>query len=86
MNRIKDILISQGRSQVWLADKIGRSYVVTTNYCNNKTQPSLSILRKIADVLEVDIRELLNGKAPDEDIILLSGMTIPKLESTQELN
>jgi putative transcriptional regulator len=60
MNRIKEILKIQGRSQAWLAEQIGRSYVVTTNYCNNKTQPSLFILRKIAKALDVDIRDLLS--------------------------
>jgi putative transcriptional regulator len=61
MNRIKEVLKEQGRSQAWLADQIGRSYVVTTNYCNNKTQPSIHILRKIAKALDVDVRELLIG-------------------------
>ncbi len=59
MNRIKEILTEQGRTQTWLAAKINRSYVVTTNYVNNKTQPSLTILYKIASVLKVDVRELL---------------------------
>ncbi len=59
MNCIKKILMAQGRSQVWLSDQIGKSYVVVTNYCNNKSQPSILTLRKIAEVLDVDIRELL---------------------------
>jgi putative transcriptional regulator len=59
MNRIKEILSEQGRTQIWLAKRIQRSYVVTTNYCNNKTQPSLPILYKIAAALKVDVRELL---------------------------
>lgn len=59
MNRIKDVLKEQGRSQTWLADKIGKSYVIVTNYCNNNTQPSIKILRQIALALDVDVRELL---------------------------
>lgn len=59
MNRIKDVLKEQGRSQTWLADKIGKSYVIVTNYCNNNTQPSIKILRQIAFALDVDVRELL---------------------------
>jgi putative transcriptional regulator len=59
MNCIKEILKKQGRTQIWLARKIGRSYVVTSNYCNNKTQPSILILKRMADALEVDIRDLL---------------------------
>ena len=59
MNRIKEVLKDQGRTQTWLAEKIQKSYVVVTNYCNNHTQPSLPILKKIAEVLDIDIRELL---------------------------
>ena len=51
MNRIKEILKEQGRTQTWLADRIEKSYVIVTNYCNNNSQPSLPVLNKIADVL-----------------------------------
>jgi len=59
MNRIKEVLIEQGRSQTWLADKINKSYVVVTNYCNNNTQPTILVLRQIAKALDIDVRELL---------------------------
>ena len=59
MNRIKLVLKDQGRTQTWLAEKIEKSYVVVTKYCNNHTQPSLPVLHKIAEVLDIDIRELL---------------------------
>lgn len=59
MNRIKEVLGEQGRSQKWLADQIDKSYVIVTNYCNNNTQPSLVVLNKIAQVLEVDVRDLI---------------------------
>ncbi len=59
MNRIKAVLKEQGRTQTWLAEKIGKSYVVVTKYCNNHTQPSIQVLSEIAKVLDVDVRELL---------------------------
>ena len=59
MNRIKEVLNEQGRTQTWLAEKIEKSYVVVTNYCNNNTQPSVQVLRKIAQVLDIDVRMLL---------------------------
>lgn len=59
MNRIKDILESQGRTQTWLAKQLDKSYVVVTNYCNNNKQPSIPLLYKIAEILDVDVRELL---------------------------
>ncbi|KYG83272.1 MULTISPECIES: helix-turn-helix domain-containing protein [Roseivirga] len=64
MNKIKAVLREQGRTQAWLSDKIDKSYVVTTNYVNNKTQPSIHILYRIADVLDVDVRELLVPSKP----------------------
>lgn len=59
MNCIKDVLKDQGRSQTWLAEQIDKSFVVVTNYCNNKAQPSIETLRNIAKMLDVDVRELL---------------------------
>lgn len=59
MNRIKEILKEQGRTQTWLAEKIRKSYVVVTNYCNNNSQPSIQVLTDISKVLDIDIRELL---------------------------
>ena len=59
VNRIKDILESQGRTQTWLAKQLDKSYVVVTNYCNNNKQPSIPLLYKIAEILDVDVRELL---------------------------
>lgn len=59
MNRIKEILKEQGRSQVWLAEKLDMSYLAVTRYCNNKRQPNLDVLNKIAKILGVDNRDLL---------------------------
>ncbi len=59
MNRIKEVLKKQGRSQIWLAEQIGKSYNVVTNYCNNHSQPSIPILNSISVILDVDVRELL---------------------------
>lgn len=59
MNRIKEVLKEQGRTQTWLSEKIEKSYVIVTNYCNNNAQPSIDVLRKIANILDVDVRILL---------------------------
>ncbi|MGE5406459.1 MAG: helix-turn-helix domain-containing protein [Methanosarcina sp.] len=65
MNRIKDILKEQGRTQRWLAIKLDKSFVNVSNYCNNKVQPPLDVLSEIAKVLDVDIRELLKSTKND---------------------
>ena len=61
MNRIKEVLKEQGRTQTWLSEKIEKSYVIVTNYCNNNAQPSIEVLRKIANILDVDVRILLHS-------------------------
>lgn len=59
INRIKEVLVIQGKSQVWLAEELGKSTTSITAICNNKSQPHLKDLKKIAKILDVDIRELL---------------------------
>ncbi|WP_306350624.1 helix-turn-helix domain-containing protein [Flavobacterium sp. '19STA2R22 D10 B1'] len=70
MNRIKEVLKEQGRTQTWLSEQIEKSYVIVTNYCNNNAQPSIEVLRKIANILDVDVRILLvptkNSNPEDE--------------------
>jgi len=67
MNRVKEVLKEQGRTQTWLAEKIEKSYVIVTNYCNNNAQPSIDVLRKIAKILDVDVRELLVPTKEDSE-------------------
>ncbi|PHQ65060.1 MAG: transcriptional regulator [Sulfurimonas sp.] len=59
INRIKEILVIQGKSQKWLAEKIDKTPTTVASICNNKTQPHLKGLKQIAEILDVDIRELL---------------------------
>lgn len=59
VNRIKEVLVIQGKTQVWLAEKLGKSTTSITAICNNKSQPHLKELKRIAQILDVDIRELL---------------------------
>ncbi len=62
MNRIKEVLKEQGRTQVWLAGKIGKSQGTIALYVNNKLQPTLDILFKIAECLEVNPKNLIESQ------------------------
>jgi len=59
INRIKEVLVIKGMSQKELAAKLNRNPNTITSICNNKSQPHLKDLKRIAEILEVDIRELL---------------------------
>lgn len=60
INRIKTVLADQGRTNIWLADKLGKSPTTVSRWCTNDSQPALDTLYQIAQLLEIDIRELLN--------------------------
>lgn len=59
MNRIKEVLEEKGIKQVWLADQLGKSYNIVNGYVQNRSQPSIEVLYKIAEYLNVDPRDLL---------------------------
>ena len=59
MNRIKEILERKGVSQTDLAHRLGKTFNMVNLYATNKGQPPIPILYKIAEILDVDIRELL---------------------------
>ncbi|BBI90670.1 helix-turn-helix transcriptional regulator [Tenacibaculum phage PTm1] len=59
MNRIKEVLEGKGIKQIWLAEQLGKSYNMVHSYVQNKRQPSLEDLYKIAKILNVEVNELL---------------------------
>lgn len=59
INRIKIVLVEQGRTNKWLADKLGKNTTTVSRWCTNDMQPSLETLVQISDVLNVNVRELL---------------------------
>jgi ribosome-binding protein aMBF1 (putative translation factor) len=67
MNRIKEVLEEKGIKQVWLADKLGKSYNMVNAYVQNRKQPRLEVVTDIAVILDIDIKELIvSTKAFDE--------------------
>jgi putative transcriptional regulator len=59
MNRIKEVLKEKGIKQIWLADKLGKSYNMVNGYVQNRKQPRLEILMSIAEILDIDVKDLI---------------------------
>ena len=59
VNRINLVLVEKKRTNKWLSEKMGVTPYTVSKWCTNSSQPDLSSLLKIADFLEVDIRELI---------------------------
>ncbi len=68
MNRIKEVLEEKGIKQTWLADKLGKSFNMVNSYVQNRRQPSLEVLYKIGDLLNVEAKELLIANDQVENI------------------
>lgn len=66
MNCIKEVLEDQGRTQRWLADKLGKSYNMVNAYVQNRQQPRVEILYEIAELLSVDVKDLLVSNKIEE--------------------
>ncbi len=62
MNRIKEVLEERGIKQTWLAEQLGKSFNMVNSYVQNRRQPSLEVLYKIAEILKVDVKDLIISK------------------------
>ena len=63
INRLKAVLADANQTNKWLAEQLGKDPVTVSKWCTNTTQPDLQTLSKIAELLNVDIRELLISTA-----------------------
>ena len=59
INRIKVVLVEKKRTNKWLAEQLGVNPTTVSKWCTNSSQPDLGNLLKIADLLGIDIKELL---------------------------
>ena len=61
INRIKEGLVEQKRTNKWLAEQLKKDPATVSKWCTNTSQPGLETLLQIANVLNVDVKELLNS-------------------------
>ena len=59
MNRIKVTLVEKQKTNRWLAEQLGKSENTISRWCSNKSQPSIAQLQEIANLLDVDVRNLI---------------------------
>ena len=61
INRLKLVLVEKKRTAKWLAEELKKAPATVSKWCTNSSQPSLETLLQIADLLEVDLKELLHS-------------------------
>jgi len=61
INRIKVVLVENGKTGKWLAEQVEKNEATVSRWCSNKMQSSLDMIVRIAELLKVDPRQLING-------------------------
>ncbi|MBP8759178.1 MAG: helix-turn-helix transcriptional regulator [Parabacteroides sp.] len=60
LNRLKVVLVEKNKSGKWLAEQLGKDPATISRWCSNSIQPSIETMALISEILNVDVRELLN--------------------------
>lgn len=60
INRLKVVLVEKNKKGKWLAEQLGKNEATVSRWCSNTTQPSLEMLVKIAKILNVEAKDLIN--------------------------
>ena len=61
INRLKVVLVEKKRTSKWLSEQLGKDQATVSKCCTNKVQPSLETLIEIANLLDVDVKDLLKS-------------------------
>ncbi len=62
INRIKVVLVEKNLSSKWLAEHLGKNEATISRWCTNDVQPTLNTLVSIAELLGVQITDLINNE------------------------
>lgn len=57
-NRIKIVLVEKEKSAKWLAEQLDRDKSTVSRWCTNDMQPTIEMFYQIAEVLDIEVREL----------------------------
>ena len=61
INRLKIALVEKKKTGKWLAEKLGKDPSTVSKWCSNTSQPSIEVFTKIALLLDMNIKDLLNN-------------------------
>lgn len=61
LNRLKVVLVENKRTSKWLAEELGKNVATVSKWCTNTIQPDLPTLNRIAELLNVDVKDLINS-------------------------
>ena len=60
LNRLKVVLAEKKKTNKWLGEQLGKDKTTISKWCTNVSQPDLVTLSRIAELLNIERRELIN--------------------------
>lgn len=60
LNQLKLVLVKKKKTNKWLAEQLGVNLATVSKWCTNTTQPDLMTLKKISELLDVSVSEIIN--------------------------
>ena len=60
LNRIKVVLADKQRTNKWLAEQLNVNQTTVSKWCTNTSQPDLATLKRISELLDVNVSEIIN--------------------------
>lgn len=60
LNRIKAVLAETGHTGKWLAEQLGKDPATVSKWCTNTAQPDLYTLQIISELVNVNVKDLIN--------------------------
>jgi len=61
LNRLKIVLCEKKKTSKWLSEELGKNVATVSKWCTNTIQPALPTLSRIAELLDVDIKDLIQS-------------------------
>lgn len=61
LNRLKIVLVEKKKTSKWLAEELGKNPSTVSKWCTNVSQPDLHTLNRIAELLDIDVKSLINS-------------------------
>ena len=59
VHRITVVLVEKQKTGKWLAEQLGKSNCTVSKWCSNSVQPDLQSLHDIANLLNIEVSELI---------------------------
>ena len=79
LNRLKVVLAEKKKTNKWLAQQLGKDPATVSKWCTNAAQPGLDTLYKIAELFNMDIRELINpSKVQEPKVVYMVNGSLPQ--------